>query len=42
MGTIDTNDLASGTYPENRGAVTIAGKAYTNAVASPGEALPAP
>ena len=42
MGPIDTNDLASGTYPENRGPAKIAGKDYTNAVATPGEALPAP
>jgi len=40
LGAVDTADLASGTYPENRGPGTIATKAYTNRVAVPGEVLP--
>ncbi len=41
MNTIDTNDLASGTYPVDRGPGTIAGTAYQHRVTMPTEAAPA-
>jgi hypothetical protein len=42
MGTVDTADLASGTYPVNAGPATVAGKAFTNVLRTPAEAMPAP
>lgn len=42
MGTVDTADLASGTYPVNAGPATAAAKAFTNVLKTPAEAMPAP
>ncbi len=42
MGTVDTADLASGTYPVNAGPATVAGKAFTSVLRTPAEAMPAP
>lgn len=41
MKTIDTNDLASGTYPVDRGPGKIGGKDYQHRVTLPSEAAPA-
>jgi hypothetical protein len=41
MGTVDTNDLASGTYPIDAGPGTVAGKAYQHRARLPSEANPA-
>ena len=40
MGTVDTNDLASGTYPIDAGPGTVAGKAYQHRARLPSEANP--
>ena len=42
MGTVDTNDLASGTYPVDAGPGTVAGVAFQHRVRLPTEANPAP
>lgn len=42
MGTVDTADLATGTYPIDAGPGTVAGKAFNHRVRTPGEANPAP
>lgn len=42
MKTVDTNDLATGTYPVDRGPGNVAGKAYQHRVTLPSEPAPAP
>ncbi len=42
MGTVDTADLASGTYPVNAGPATVTGMAFTNVLKTPAEGMPAP
>jgi hypothetical protein len=41
-GTVDTADLASGTYPVDAGPGTVAGTAFTHRIRTPTEANPAP
>jgi len=42
MGTVDTADKNSGSYPVDAGPGTVAGKAYQHRVRTPAEPNPAP